>query len=885
MPDSQAVIVRRQAPRDGSLQDWLSASSILSDNTHNCPYVGVVLDESSRQRLLEVYPPIHPSRVRAHHCTLAHERSAVEDARYFLLEPSSGAVLSLGRVCEVRVYGEITDCLCQGVVVDVLPVDSADEVEGVCAHITISHDPTVSPKYTAGMLAAASTDKVTTETAYALRPPSAPLVLRGVVTACVASSTDSRRAPPIYLSHPADVMAAFQTSARPHEELATSSVPNRKTGGIFGSFSFISVDTSRVCIFDLDDTLLSTLSRQEYDDFTGKKWRRKQGGRGYISSPESLALGLPVGPAKAMTDFYDTCGMFGTKVVVLTGRLSVLKSEVEQLLASRSLLDLVDDVVCKPSSFSGSTAEFKAQYVSCMLQACPHLECLECWDDKQENLDCIENLYRTQVCACRGEGPCRLETHFVDTHSVSGDEELPISAVSAWAEASGFLASERHRIACDLALEIITKSWHEATGIPMRTEQGGLTPLVHVFGSHVLERRSDVDVMLLLPVTEAAPGLSENLKWMDRLEWALHQVRNSSIGKTMVYKATSGRVPKMAIRFEFRDLPPVEMDAVALTCESSDCFCGNITLAKALNVTVEDLQCVRNDTFIPCLSPSGALQLPQSRYDLLFGIAVRNSCLEAVHKAGLTRRALGGLVSAARRVVDSAHAMGTLCRGVRPYLLALEMCSIAKAMCRKSAVGCRLDDIFVTWVCLKSGRDINMTASSRRELVNVQVPPDLVEPYHFNRLATHIQSKWSEVLCCVATGDVRNRDTLITRALNILDFPCKYQFGSAHISVTIEGRPGGQEVSEEVYFLCRHALVGILGKYTSRWVRDGHQVVSMPSIYPQSSLTYSSRNFFVQSFGLSLGGISALKAVFPAIHKDFVHSNILYKDCILALHV
>lgn len=841
----------------------MSAINYLSgciDDEIQCQYVGVVLEESSRQRLLAAYPAKHPSRIRAHHCTLVHASSMDAESDY------SAGMIRLGTVCEVRVYGEIADNVCHGVVVEVTPLGTSKQMSNLSGHITLSHDPTVTAKHTAEILASGYVGDST----YSLRQESDVLVLRGIISACVTRNTSnsfgrkSARGPD-YISHPADIIASFQHSKQDsvpkNAPICLCKEPTvRFTRDNSFSFNFISASTRRLCVFDMDDTLVATPSKEAYEALTGHKWRRSPKGRGWFASPDSLSLSLPIGPANGLSDFFDQVGQECTQVIVLTGRFHDLKPQIEKLLASRNLLEHVDAVICKPLSAPRNTAEFKAEYIKCLLLACPHLQTIECWDDKLENLDAIATTHNALVAT--GESTSSLQVHLVEPEISSTSQE----GVRAWAERGGGLASDMHKRSCAIALAAVERGWN---GI-CSSREGGATSLVHVFGSYVFERRSDVDVVLLFPGTGTSSSqLLHNAEWMDRLHCSLQAcIGDGCITGVLVYKAGAIRVPKMAVKFLFAGLPACDLDITILPCESWHTLIGDVTIKQALAATTDNLKCVDDKVAASSVNQRPtALLVPCCLYGVLYGIAVRNTCQQTLSEVGMNARDMGALITAARAVIDGVGAMGTIRRGMRPYLLALALCTVIREAYGEGPGVLSVDTIFRKW--------LSQTADACKcNAVECLYPLGLVADYHYQRLGAYLKSSsWSRVSSYESSLDSFTTRRATYVALSSFDFPSQWQYSAVHIAIEELNRDFRNESDEsELLHSSQHILVGVLHKYISRFVQDGHQVLSTPASYPSKYYTsHLSRRLFLASFSISAGGVDAVKSSFSAISRDFGH--------------
>ena len=144
---------------------------------------------------------------------------------------------------------------------------------------------------------------------------------------------------------------------------------------------------TKICIFDFDKTLVRTPELEEikvqYKEKTGKEWPYV----GCWSKPESLDMNLFDIPIikEAVLDYANQLGNEGTLMVLLTGRLKRLETEVKKILVSHNLI--FDEYYFNSG---GSTLESKLNTLTKLLERYPSVEAVEQWDDRLEHIPYFE---------------------------------------------------------------------------------------------------------------------------------------------------------------------------------------------------------------------------------------------------------------------------------------------------------------------------------------------------------------------------------------------------------------------------------------------------------------------------------------------------------------
>lgn len=852
--------------------DWRNVINSLPDSQFSCPYVGVILDEESRQRLLQAYPPSH-SCVRAHHVTLFHANECDQ-----LIE----SPLSPGEICDISVFGEIKDSNCQGLVIEISPLlDSSNLLPG---HITVSHDQSVTPKYTKKLVEGREDFGATIE--YKLRQDCDPLTLRGIVSVCI-----SRDKQLDFCSYPADFFNILHNSPiiGPNSNTRHSaSVPNHH---FFKSSRFhfdnISKEVEKIYLFDLDDTLFQTPNPADYKKKFGDAWKKPvASGRqrhvgGWFCNADSLELSFDFPVCQGFVELLDRVGELNSIIMILTGRPEELNSLICDLLGSRSLLSHVTAVVCKPS-IRENTSDYKGEFLIDLCRHCgAHVKRIEIWDDKSENLTVMEKSFH--------EGGFRnleLISHLVSPYEEISTLPFEESFVTTddtliqWAERNNVVMSQKQMQSRHQTIETIQNCWTdiynqlEARCSPlssgsMLSNDVTSTRLIHLFGSYLFERTSDVDMVVIVP-KDVVGNFTLNCQWMKLLESNLRKIAQDNSFQVSSYCGVTGTVPKMSLKFQYQDLPATEVDLIGLVTDSVEMLNPEVSLAEAVEWTIEELEMKYQHPSSNHLSPSD--------YKILYGLSVRNSCMTTLRSASITPRQFGSLVGAARRLMDRSFAMGTIRCGMRPYLIATTLAKAILQYCSPSSQRLSPSQILLTWMSSHTSDSSNfeITLESLKSLYQDGVVAD----FHLNRISNTFQQVNSFL-----TQHSFSQQSLL-QSLDTLSLPKPGDFQTVSIQMIYDGR---NTPSEAECYVAANVMYGILSKYFARMFRDGHETISFPTSYlPKSQRNHhtgrqpqqedATRGQVIESieiacFGVSRMSVEMFEFCFSSICKDFEMSH------------
>ncbi len=835
-PDALAIEITRNFSSHHSF-DWSGAIDFINSKSSSplsCQYLGVILDEESRQRLLEQYTPIFPC-VRSHHLTLSH----VNDSDFLSGETKvqsedTQIACRLGDLCEISIFGEIRDNNCQGLVAEV------STVLPIPGHITVSHDPSVTPKYTKQLVEHRAENSDAT---YSLRDPADPLILKGIVSICISKD----RQTDLY-SHPVDLFVLVQECSVDSQSRKLSLQTIKKHSRF--SFDFLFHDTQKVYVFDLDDTLFQSPSPMDYKEKTGIVWKKPQSNKqtgGWYCNADSLDLSFHYPACPGINSFFDHIGELNSSLIILTGRPNELYQSVLDLLGSRGILQFVDAVVCKPT-IRESTSQFKSEYLQDLCSHCPHVTRIEVWDDNSENISTIEEAFKT-------ESKVQLVTHFVSPFESHEPEK---EFIVDWAERNGHMLTQLQSQSRLESIDWLKKSWAEICRGRSLSVSSDVDPseFIHIFGSFVFERRSDIDMVLIVP-KDILGNLTHNCQWMRLLESKLLESGQQNGFQLLAYLGTTGTVPKMTLKFKYLNLPSTEIDLIGFITDSATMMNSEIKLAEAINWTVDELK-LANEQPSSKLSPAD--------FNVLYGFAVRNTCLTTIQAASLTCREFGSLISVARRLMDCAYAMGTIRCGMRPYLIAISLCRAISRLCSILSnltdimPQLSLSDILTSWVKLHSSSltSFEPTIDALMELYQGNVAMT-----HLNRMIKTFHRVYSET----------QFDDSLCRSLDTLALPSQGEFKTVSILMSWSGT---NQPSELEHYLATNVMYGILSKYFGRMIRDGHDIISTPTVHQicwKPAEESGEGCVGIACFGLSVNSIEVFEYLFPQICKDFEAHN------------
>jgi hypothetical protein len=140
---------------------------------------------------------------------------------------------------------------------------------------------------------------------------------------------------------------------------------------------------TRIAIFDFDGTLVDTATPERghaiYKEKTGQEWPYK----GWWGRPESLDMDIfdmPVIPS-VISAYKKEKATPNTLVIMLTGRIPKLSSEVKKILDANGL---TFDAYLYNNL--GSTLEFKIGILDKLIQLFPDVNEIRMWDDRNAHI-------------------------------------------------------------------------------------------------------------------------------------------------------------------------------------------------------------------------------------------------------------------------------------------------------------------------------------------------------------------------------------------------------------------------------------------------------------------------------------------------------------------
>jgi hypothetical protein len=140
---------------------------------------------------------------------------------------------------------------------------------------------------------------------------------------------------------------------------------------------------TRIAVFDFDGTLSDTpmpdTGRVEYEKITGSPWLHK----GWWGRPETLDMDIfDIKPIPSVISAYkEERANPNTLVVMLTGRIPKLSSEVEKILSSYGLRFDVYEY-----NNGGATLNSKIDTMERLLKQYPNVKSIKMWDDRLEHI-------------------------------------------------------------------------------------------------------------------------------------------------------------------------------------------------------------------------------------------------------------------------------------------------------------------------------------------------------------------------------------------------------------------------------------------------------------------------------------------------------------------
>lgn len=516
---------------------------VLVSSTSLVPvYTAVFFTPKSQWKLLSCITPTHP-KTHADHSTLTFEPR--------LDELSS---VDIGRKVSVTVQGLLDSSTIQAVTVS-FPTGVSSQNKH--PHITLSTEEGVSPKLANTMLLSQPT-----------KPVSAQIKLNGVIGVVVKEDSDSQHNKPL---SGITILSKnhFTETVLPRlvESLPTTKIPLgmeiEKPAQLESNVS-ICTGTQKITklfVFDFDGTLFDTpdpgSGRQFYQECTGHMWPYT----GWLSRPESLLPPLKIRPGPALSEYHQHYGIAGSYTVILTSRLVQTEVGVRTVLLDHQLSP--DELILKPGDLRITSPEFKVRSLSQLLQRFPEVREVKFWDDRDDNLHGVRQFSKRPENA-------KITFDVVDSTTMTQsetDNTLGKSVLGSYLLSSGLIPTDVHARAAQTGIDFIASQFSTITGF-----EGIPSSISLVFGSHVLGRRSDVDLCLLTP-----PGYT-HFECVEKLAEQLDKC-----GITQVHKGFSTRCPRLKVMLHFQDTPSIDYDIVFAVLPSQEAFTACVTNPKLLD--------------------------------------------------------------------------------------------------------------------------------------------------------------------------------------------------------------------------------------------------------------------------------------------------------------
>ena len=552
--DERAVFVPPSLayPRDWATNKETSYSILSLCQTPSLPnhieecdslvgvYVGLFLTTPSQWKLLDMFRPSH-AEIYASHVTLIFEP-----------HPSQLAKMAIGKRVHFNVIGQVDNGRIQIATVD-LPKQVA--CHNTTPHITISTVTGMPPK-TANTVLQASPGKHNSSV-LTLEGTLGLVVREATLEECEGKEPTGESISQMSfhtLTAPGDVKMITPKLLEIGKPIPVEDKSEEVPGILSGDQKI-----TQLFVFDFDGTLFippgPVEGKREYEKATGKKWPH----RGWLGWPESLLPPLEVFPGPALADFRSHVDRGGSYTVLLTGRVEHTKPGVVKVLEDAQLYP--QRIILKPDVTDERTSDFKLRSVKQLLQEFPDVTQVKFWDDLPDNLSAIKLLSQSKSgnnVQFELIDASEMPTSFAGIYRAqfrkkSPKQKLPPpkkdrvkSVLEEYLQSCGLLATASYQAATQEGLHFIATQFAGLTGY-----HGNPLNLVYTFGSHPLNRASDVDVCMI------APSTLTPIEWIEKLA---KQFQSCAIN--YVHVGYSSRCPRLKILLQFSQTPSVEFDVL-----------------------------------------------------------------------------------------------------------------------------------------------------------------------------------------------------------------------------------------------------------------------------------------------------------------------------------
>lgn len=588
--DAESVLVKPY----GIPQDvWLN--SILQEQQIKFSYIGLFFDAESQAKIAQMFPPIM-NPIDNMHVTLA-------------FSPTIDHILEapIGALCNIRVMGHIANEKAQILVVDFENIhNDGSIISDIPSSLHWPSKPHITISIARGEKPSAGRHLAESAGSVGIKGHEIMLTCFVGITFSFGNNLIHTTTNPIIVN--SLVQELNQSSAEKPDHGKARSIPTEQGHG--SQKNKIKVLSEPQCsnephtlaIFDFDHTLLKTPGPEEgkklYFEATGQVWPH----RGWVSNAESLKSPVQalIRPGPSLPHYHRLSGCSGVHIVVNTGRLENLESEVRDALAAFGVFPA--EIYCTPrqSNFVSFACQNKVSVVTNLISKYQRtLRSVLIFDDDLNALREMEQAvthHRFTCMAIDGAHPCPVEQLFSSIHNTS--EKQSESRNSRKQQATNLHSAERKVLGKDTpndtmsgvvemlysfgfcplsmqndlldhahaALEALSGMWEttidkncneEATRFLRDKEY--CNQLVVPYGSFPLGKvDGDIDVCLLscdpLDPQTALVALASEL--------ALR-------GFPYVYEATDARCPRLVCKFFFNSSPPIELDITVAQIQSS----------------------------------------------------------------------------------------------------------------------------------------------------------------------------------------------------------------------------------------------------------------------------------------------------------------------------